>query len=441
MSKILVIANREFRAIVGTKAFLIVITMMPILMFGGIAVQKMLEGRVGPTQKTVVVLDGTGTLFDALATAADQHNENEIFDLASGKQIKPRIALLSGPPGEVTQERRFQLSEQVRRREIDAFLEIPAGVDKMPADNDLPHSVAKVSLYAENAAMMMDEQNWLRNVLSNLLRMRRLQAANIDPALVDRASAPVMVEPLGLVAQAQGGAFSAAREANVQESIFLPFGLMMLMFMTIFLAAQPMLESVLEEKSQRIAEVLLGSVNATQLMAGKLLGGLGGSLTVVVTYASGAAAVAWYFDALHLIPLRLVPWFLVYQVLAVMMFGSLFMAVGAACNQLKEAQSMLMPIWLLMAVPLFVWLQVVRDPTGAFATWLSFILPATPLLMVLRMGASSAVPWWQPALGILIMLAATWLCVFAAARVFRIGILAQGKTPKLAELLRWAVRG
>jgi len=80
-------------------------------------------------------------------------------------------------------------------------------------------------------------------------------------------------------------------------------------------------------------------------------------------------------------------------------------------------------------------------PDPIFSIFSFPLPPATPLLMVFRMGASSAVPWWQPALGILIMLAATWLCVFAAARVFRIGILAQGKTPKLAELLRWAVRG
>jgi ABC-2 type transport system permease protein len=202
-----------------------------------------------------------------------------------------------------------------------------------------------------------------------------------------------------------------------------------------------MLESVMEEKSQRIAEVLLGSVNAWQLMTGKLLGGVGGALTVVTAYAGGALAVAWHFDALHLVPLRIVPWFLAFQILAVLMFGSLFMAVGAACNQLKEAQSMLLPLWLIMMLPMFVWFQVVGDPTGSFATWLSFVPPGTPLLMVLRLSSSAAVPWWQPALGIVVMLAATWLCVFAAARVFRIAILAQGKTPRLVELLRWAMRG
>ncbi|MGO9108750.1 MAG: ABC transporter permease [Thermoguttaceae bacterium] len=436
MYKTLVIANREFRAIVGTKAFLIVITLMPVLMFGGIAVQKMLQGRVGPTEKKITVLDGTGVLFESLAAAAKSHNEHEIFDLASGKQIKPRLVLEAGPDGKVTDETRFQLSEQIRRHQIDAFLEIPAGIDRMPDDGES----AKANLFAENA-VMMDEQGWLHNALCNAARSRRLQTAKIDPAPFERAGKPVMVEQLGLVARSQSGEFSKPRESSLNESIFLPFGMMMLMFMTIFLAAQPMLESVLEEKSQRIAEVLLGSVNAQHLMAGKLLGGLGGSLTVVVTYGGGALAVAWYFDVLHVVPLRIVPWFLVYQILAVLMFGSLFMAVGAACNQLKEAQSMLMPIWLLLMVPLFVWLDVVRDPMGSFGMWLSFVPPATPLLMVLRLCASAAVPWWQPALGILVMLAATWLCVFVAARVFRIGILAQGKTPKLGELLRWAVRG
>jgi ABC-2 type transport system permease protein len=436
VNKVLVIANREFRAIVGTKAFLIVITLMPILMFGGIAVQKMLGDRVGPAEKKIAVLDGTGVLFEGLAAAAQSHNEHEIFDPDGGKQTKPRLVLEPGPAGEVTEETRFQLSERIRRGEIDAFLEIPAGIDRMPVEGEF----AKASLYAENA-VMMEEQGWLRNALGDVARSRRLQAANIDPALVGRASAPVMIESLGLVARSESGEFSQPRETSMYEGLFLPLGMMMLMFMTIFLAAQPMLESVLEEKSQRIAEVLLGSVNTQQLMAGKLIGGVGGSLTVVATYAGGALAAAWYFDVLRLAPLRIVPWFLVYQILAVMMFGSLFMAVGAACNQLKEAQGMLMPIWLLMMFPMFVWIQVVRDPTGSFGTWLSFVPPATPLLMVLRLGSSAAVPWWQPALGVLVMLAATWLCMFAAARVFRVGILTQGKTPKLLELLRWVAWG
>ncbi len=421
----------------GTKAFLIAIIMMPILMGGGIAAQIFLQKRLGPSERKIVVLDGTVALFNKLAAAAMERNENQIFDIKTGKQISPRYILQAGPAGAVTEETRFDLSEQVRRRQIDAFVEIPPGIEKMPSGAE---KGLKVEFYAENAAVS-DEKGWFQWQIGDMVRKLRLEESKIDPQLVAKASAPVEVDAMGLVERSKTGQFSKPRESNLEESIFLPFGMMMLMFMVIFLGAQPMLESVLEEKSQRIAEVLLGSANAFHLMIGKLIGGVGGSLTVVAAYAAGGCALAWHYDAFRLVPLRIVPWFIVYQVLAVMLFGSIFMAVGAAVNQLKEAQSMLMPIWLLMMFPLFVWLQVVRDPMGSFATWISFIPPATSLMMVLRMGSTASVPLWQPLAGIVVMLAATLVCVFAAARVFRIGILAQGKTPKMSELIRWAFKG
>lgn len=433
MGKILVIAAREYRAIVGTKAFLIAITMMPILMGGGIAAQILLRHRLGPSERKIMVLDSTGRIFDKLTEAAQRRNK-EILD--NVKQIGPRYVLQTSPAAMVTQEMRYELSEQARKGEIDAFVEIPAEIDKLPSGNEQP----KVSFYAENAAVS-DELRWFQGTINDIVRTYRLEQAKIDPDLVARATSWLNIEPLGLVERSKTGQFSKPRESNLEETIFLPFGMMMLMFMVVFLAAQPMMESVLEEKSQRIAEVLLGSANAFQLMIGKLIGGVGGSLTVVATYAVGGGALAWYYNVLHMVPLRIVPWFIVYQVLAVLLFGSIFMAVGAAVNQLKEAQSMLMPIWLLMMFPIFVWLQVVRDPMGNFATWISFVPPATSLMMVLRMGSTASVPLWQPALGIVVMLAATLFCVFAAARVFRIGILAQGKSPKMSELIRWAIRG
>jgi ABC-type Na+ efflux pump permease subunit len=279
-------------------------------------------------------------------------------------------------------------------------------------------------------------------VINDILRTRRLQQAGIDPQVVQRAGAPfIPVEPLGLVDRSAAGQVTKAQESNLVDALFIPFGVMLLMWMVIFLAAQPMMESVLEEKSQSIAEVLLGSVDTFQLLLGKLLGGVAGSLSVMAIYGLGAIGYAWHADYLHLVPLRVLPWFLVYQVLAVMLFGSVFMAVGSAVTQLKEAQSMLLPVWMVMMIPLFVWLQVVREPLGPLATWLSFFPPATPLVMVLRSAATASVPWWQQALGILVLLATTLLVVFLAARIFRIGFLARGKTPKLTELLRWALHG
>ena len=144
---------------------------------------------------------------------------------------------------------------------------------------------------------------------------------------------------------------------------------------------------------------------------------------------------------MSLVPLEIVPWFLLYQVLAVLLFGSLFMALGACVNDRKEAQSLQFPLMLLIVFPMFVWFTVVQQPTGSFATWISLVPPGTAMLMVLRLVAAPNLPVWQPVLGAALLLAATGLCVFAAGRVFRIGILAQGRLPKLKQLARWVLTG
>ena len=102
---------------------------------------------------------------------------------------------------------------------------------------------------------------------------------------------------------------------------------------------------------------------------------------------------------------------------------------------------MLLPVWMLMMSPMFVWLMVVRDPLGVMPTYFSFFPPATPTVMMLRLATGQAIPWWQPVASILIMTVSTILIVIVAARIFRVGILWQGKTPKLREILRWAVTG
>jgi ABC-2 type transport system permease protein len=197
----------------------------------------------------------------------------------------------------------------------------------------------------------------------------------------------------------------------------------------------------MEEKSGRIAEVLLGSVSSFQLMLGKLLGNVAGSLSVVAIYAAGGYAAAAYNGWSDRIPWDAAPWFLVYQVLAVLLFSSIFMAVGAAVTQLKEAQSMLLPVWLMMCIPMFVWFQIVREPNGSIAVGLSFFPPSTPLVMVVRLAGEEVVPAWQIVATVAVMVASVAAITYLAARIFRIGMLWQGKTPKFSEMLRWAWSG
>ncbi len=102
---------------------------------------------------------------------------------------------------------------------------------------------------------------------------------------------------------------------------------------------------------------------------------------------------------------------------------------------------MMMPVWVLMMVPMMVWIQVAKSPEGAFATTMSLIPPFTPMLMLIRQSTPAGVPAWQPWVGLIGVALFTTLCVWGAGRIFRVGILMQGKPPSMLSLIRWAVRG
>jgi ABC-2 type transport system permease protein len=100
---------------------------------------------------------------------------------------------------------------------------------------------------------------------------------------------------------------------------------------------------------------------------------------------------------------------------------------------------MMMPVWLTMFIPMFIWLPTLRAPNGTLATAVSFFPPATPLMMVLRLSTDTPIPIWQTILALVIMIVSTTAIVFLASRIFRVAILWQGKTPKISELMRWAI--
>jgi len=435
MRKAFVIARREYLAMVGSKAFLFSLAIMPVFMLGGAVIPQLLRDKVDIQQKRIAVLDGTGRLFDQLQQAVATRNENATWDRQSNRQIAPVYQIEKGPGGPVTDELLVALSDRVRSRELYGFIDLPADLLQLPADGKPP----VVRFFGENTTLSA-EKRWFEGVLREMVQSTRLRDAGIDPAIVAQ-SGTITFEGLGLAQRNAGGSIRKAKQEQIMLTIFLPMGVMMFMFMIIMMSAQPMLESVLEEKSNRIAEVLLGSATSLEIMTGKLFGNVAGSLTVAAIYLAGGYCLAAYNDVVDIVPFQILPWFVVFQVLAVIMYSSLFLSIGAAVNQLKEAQSLLLPVWILIIIPLFVWMNIVREPHGSFATWFSLIPPFIPMLMCLRMASTSAIPVWQPILGVLLTLLTTAICVFAASRVFRIGMLTQGRAPKLNELIRWAITG
>jgi len=211
--------------------------------------------------------------------------------------------------------------------------------------------------------------------------------------------------------------------------------------MMIQIGAMPLLNSVMEEKTQRISEVLLGSITPFEFMMGKVLGGVGVSLTGAAVYIIGGIFTIKQMGYGEYIPYHILPWFFAYMLLAITMFGALFTALGSACSDPRDAQSFAMPAILLVLIPMFLITPILTQPQSSFSILLSFFPPFTPFIMLIRQSMPGGIPMWQPYAGVLGMIVFTILFVWGGGRIFRIGILSQGKTPNLGNIIRWAVRG
>jgi ABC-2 type transport system permease protein len=368
-------------------------------------------------------------LFPDLAAAAEERNARDTRD-AAGRLVEARYRLEAITS--LDDQRRLELSEQIRKRRLHAFAEIDPGVLA-------PGATAEARLFSEST-LSGDMGRWFARALNQAVQQRRLQAAGLDPALVRRTTSPVRVEPLGLYGRNGKGQVSRADSSSRLAASLLPVAVMMVMFLAIMMS-QTMLHSTLEEKQQRIAEVLLGSARPFELMTGKLLGGAATSLTMVGVYLVGGATLLDRFGYRELLRSDLVGWILVFLVLGVIIYGSIYAAVGAACSELKEAQNYLLPVLMVLVLPLTIWFKVMEEPTGRFATGLSLVPLWTPLLMPLRLAATQAIPLWQPIVGMVGTLLTALLAAWAGGRVLRVGLLLQGKPPRLGQLMEWIVRG
>jgi len=229
---------------------------------------------------------------------------------------------------------------------------------------------------------------------------------------------------------------------------WMPSAFVYLLWVSIFAIVQMLLTNIIEEKSNRIIEVLLSSVTPGELMMGKLIGiGAVGltmigswmfALFAILTWKSGGATevTGQLFTVLK--SSNLIPMFSVYFLFGFVMYAALILALGSACNTLKEAQSYMGVITMMMMVPLLTMTFIPKDPNGMLARTLSWIPIYTPFIMMNRVMAD---PPWFDLIGTTILLLVTAAAsLWMAGKVFRIGILRTGQPPKLLEMLRWLRR-
>jgi ABC-2 type transport system permease protein len=472
MRKILLIAWRDYLATVRTKSFLIGLLLIPLLLVGGGALVGVLSAFMvltGDTEdKTFAVIDRTPgeKLFPELAAAAQRRNDQ----LGRMKRLRPTFLLERIAPSadteEAIQQQRFELSERVLKGDFFGFVEIGPAV-LTPPKSDLPpplptpplppgHSplrdLSKKMLnpikqgdraymrYQTERITFQDFPNWAEEVLNQAILKQRWIAGGM-PADKLPSLQPVGLQTEGLTRRDESGEIHDAPLAHQLAGHLLPGGIVFLMFMAVMIGTGPAMQSVVEEKLQRISEVLLGSVGPFELMMGKLLGLTGVSLTISVVYLGAALAGGSFAGMLQFLPIPVLIWFMPFQVLALMMYGSLSLAIGAAAKDLKGTQPYILPVAMLATLPMFFLVPVLQHPNSSFSTALSFFPFAAPMVMIARMSVPPGVPWWQPVAAIIPMALTTLACVYAAGRVFRVGILMQGKAAGIGDLVRWVVRG
>jgi ABC-2 type transport system permease protein len=224
--------------------------------------------------------------------------------------------------------------------------------------------------------------------------------------------------------------------------------LAMLLYMAVLINGQGMATAIVEEKSSRLIEVILGAVTATEFMAGKILGVVGSGLTqlgiwmivAIVALVQAAPALAMStavsgFDLSAVLNARLLFYFAVFFTLGYFLYSVLFAIVAVTCTSTEELGQSMMAAILPMVVALMVAISVISNPATTATRVLSLIPFFTPLVMTARVNVLMP-PLWEVWLGILLLVVTSIASGWAAAKIFRYALLMTGKRPTLPELIR-----
>lgn len=391
----------------------------PLIMIGLILLPRLVGS--GGTERTIVMVNdgpaGVGEAFAAgLGAKAASTDENTYH-------VKP----LPGPYNQV----RESLNQQVERKEIDGYVVLPSDV----------LTSGTIMFRARNVgsfAVMRD----LRTAGTRAVQSERLKTAGISPAAVAALIAPVRVDEAKITSRGEerGGALSTFLAAYVVA---------FLIYLMTTLYGVAVMRSVLEEKTNRIAEILMSTIRATHLVFGKIIGVGSAAVTQVLIWAAiltlfvsqshrfgdRFALPDSIMQAMRVEPGTGVLLFLFF-LLGFFLYASIFATVGASVTSEQEAQSVQFIALLPLISPLLFLESILNAPLGPTATTLGLIPFTAPIAMPMRM-ASSPVPAIEIVVSLALMLCAIVVVAWVAGKIYRVGMLSTGKRPTLAELGRW----
>lgn len=450
MNKTIQVALREFWATVATKGFVIGIFLPPLL--GAVMIPLMILLMKGAAPK----IDGHVALIDRSGMVAEGFKQEmspdavaarmaRFFDKDAKKSPAVDAAMKQGVGqvmGQANVEVRVlppETDPEVARQQIlntdaksSGTTETRLAVVVIPAEIIKPVEGVATPGYQVLHSPKLAIQ-WI-GLIDDAARRAvidaRIRAAGLDPSKVRELSNP----PRGEVK-------SVTKDGDVKTNeiakLFVPAAFMFLIWIAVLTSGQYLLTSTIEEKSSRVMEVLLSAVSPMQLLTGKIAGQACVGLLILIVYASAgivALISATMFDLID--PMMLV-YLVVYFMIAFASMACLFAAVGSAVSDIREAQSLIGPVMIVLVIPMALWMPILQNPNSTFAQIMSFVPPVSPFVMILRLAGTESVPIWQIPATMVLGAVTVYVMAWMASKIFRIGVLMYGKPPNLPTLIRW----
>ena len=431
MHKLWAVIRREFVARVRTKSFVITTVLGPLLMAVMMVAPAMLSMKQS-SGRHIVIVDGGDrglglTAQTTLGTKFPEHYTVEVMVIPTGEteRLESLISRIDAP-------------SETTGAPIDGVVVLDP---EMLADD-------RIAYYGSNVSSMRDMSD-LRRGLRDALVADRLAELGVNLSLVQEASRPYTLTTERVT---DGTLTGESGEA----SFALAYAMSFLLYLALLLYGVQVMSAVVEEKSNRINEVLVSSLHPFELLFGKVIGvgsaGLVqlslwmGTAMVLTTFRAEIASVFGVPEAAVMaIPIptvspALMAVFLLFFVLGFFLYSSAYAAVGAMCNTIQETQQASLPVTLAVVVSFIMVFNVLGDPAGSLARTFSLIPLFAPLIVPVRYSLNP--------LGVGELLASAFstligavIVTWFAGRIYRVGILAHGKRPKVKELINWMKAG
>jgi ABC-2 type transport system permease protein len=489
MQRTLTIAWREFSSVVFTRGFLLGIVMTPAMILVAVFAVNLLRKSDGPRlEGRVMVVDRSNAVWEPLASRfGTEADDAETRARVQGAvKAAEELAKRANIPAAATDQAKDAVQGQLKQMNEGARLTIErvtdeaqidtikaqlrttqAGAKRSDANADAPRPIVGLIVISDatvrrqasadstptptptqRAQTYASPELFLAQGIDFEIQRRitqRLGASIVDARIAtdDRVRGAGLsgdeLRALMWAPEAQTTVLTpdGQRKSFGELQMLIPAAFMLLLLMSVMVSGQYLLTAVVEEKSSRVMELLLSAVSPMQLMTGKIIGMMCVGLLIMLIYGSTGMAALAVFALLDLVSTWTLVLLMVYFIIAFFTMAAFMAAIGSAVNDMREAQTLMSPVMMIMMVPWLMWFYIQRAPNSTLATVLSFTPFVNPFIMVLRMGGSEPVPQWQIAASIGIGVATVFVTLWAAAKIFRVGVLMFGKPPNFRTLIAW----